>query len=186
MTQSHYFIAVPIDLGVKERLGSWNELEHPPFQRFVHKEDYHITLVFLGGIEQSELDDLQIVLNNIVKNYDVFVLAITELGVFGQKQAPRIFWAGVKREEKLYELQKAIFQTCVDLGMDVDKRGYNPHITLARKYIGNAPYDGNHLNESFHLYMKNVSWSVSNIVIYKTNLDKVPKYEIVASFPLRT
>ena len=186
MSQTHYFIAVPIDSIVKEKIFNWNERENPPFKRLVHKQDYHITLVFLGGIGESMLKELQKELNKVVTIHAAFTLTIDELGIFGPQNRPRIFWAGVKKEEKLFELQKAIFQTCTDLGIEVDKRSYNPHITLARKYSGDDPYVSDQLNASFQSYMESETWQVSNIVIYRTNLDKVPKYEVVASFPLES
>ena len=182
--QPHYFIAVTIDEKVKQKLALWCEKVQPPFQRFVHEQDLHITLAFLGGIESLILEELKVALQGMAKQHVPFSLTIDSLGYFGQKQAPRVYWASVKKEEKLYELQKDVYQTCVDLGIKLEDRAYSPHITLARKYIGVVPYVDDGLKEKFHSYLKSESWKVSSFVIYQTHLKKTPKYEVVASFKL--
>jgi RNA 2',3'-cyclic 3'-phosphodiesterase len=182
--RSHYFIAVPIDQTVKEKLSSWYEKEQPPFQRGVFEQDLHITLVFLGGVEPTLLEELKNALKTVTNQHHSFSLTVENLGFFGQKQAPRVFWASVNQEQMLYELQKDVYQTCINLGMELEKRSYSPHITLARKYIGEGPYVEEELNKSFQSYLKNEKWNVSTIVIYKTHLKRIPKYEVVASFEL--
>ncbi|MFN7250562.1 MAG: RNA 2',3'-cyclic phosphodiesterase [Anaerobacillus sp.] len=181
-TQTHYFIAIPIDKVVKQKLSEWNTKELPPFQRFVHEDDLHITLAFLGGLELPVLDALKDKLLKITRNLDPFSLTIDTLGHFGQKQSPRIFWASVKQENKLFQLQNEVYQTCIDVGIELEKRAYSPHITLARKYIGEGTYVEEHLQESFQKYLKNESWTVSSFVIYQTHLKRIPKYEVVATF----
>lgn len=182
--QPHYFIAVTIDEKVKQKLASWCEKEHLPFQRFVHKQDLHITLAFLGGVESLILEELKVALQGMAKQHVQFSLTIDNLGYFGQNQAPRVFWASVIQEKKLYELQKDVHQTCVDLGIKLEDRAYSPHITLARKYIGDVPYVDDGHKEKFLSNLKNESWKVSSFVIYQTHLKKTPKYEVVASFKL--
>lgn len=183
-TQSHYFIAVPIDEKLKGKLWDWNKDEKPPFKQFVDEADYHITLAFLGGVEPSLLEDLQNSLANISIKHELFSLIFDDIGFFGQENNPRIFWAGVKKEEKLFKLQKAIFETCTRLGFHLDVRSYNPHLTMARKYSGDSPYFQAELKSSFQKTMKNQSWNVSRFVIYQTHLKQTPKYEEIASFSL--
>lgn len=183
-SEAHYFIAVPIKSSLKEKLANWNKREQPPFQRFVDQEDYHITLAFLGSVEPSIMRHLQVNLREISKKHMPFSLFIDDLGFFGQQQAPRVFWASVKKEEKLFQLQEDVFQMCVKLGFELDKRKYSPHITFARKYIGNGVYDEQHLKQSFQQSVGNESWVVSHFVIYQTHLKRTPKYEVIASFDL--
>jgi RNA 2',3'-cyclic 3'-phosphodiesterase len=182
--QTHYFIAIPIDKVVKQKLSDWNTKEHPPFQRFVHEDDLHITLAFLGGLEYPVLENLKNMLQGINRDYSPFSLTVDTLGHFGQKESPRIFWASLKQEEKLFQLQNEVYQTCIDVGIELEKRAYSPHITLARKYIGEGTYVEEHLKESFQKYLKNESWTVSSFVIYQTHLKRIPKYEVVATFQL--
>ncbi|RXI98633.1 RNA 2',3'-cyclic phosphodiesterase [Anaerobacillus alkaliphilus] len=183
--QPHFFIAVPINEKMKEKLGSWLQQSQPPFQKFVHEKDFHITLAFLGGVAPKLLEQLKGGLQTVSEQHPPFSLTIQDLGFFGQKAGPRIFWAGVKHEQKLFDLQKHIYETCVNVGIDLEKRAYSPHITLARKYIGDVPYNDQELKQSFFTTFKDdESWRVSSFVIYQTHLNRTPKYEVVASFQL--
>lgn len=185
-TQSHYFIAVPINKILKGKLADWNKNQNPPFKRFVDEADYHITLAFLGGVELSLIEKLENSLAEIAIDHVPFSLTLENIGFFGQEKQPRIFWAGVKKEEKLNRLQKAIFETCTRLGFQLDTRPYTPHITMARKYSGDSSYHSEKLISSFQKDLKNQSWNVSRFVIYQTNLKQSPKYEEIASFSLGT
>lgn len=182
--QSHYFIAVPVDERLKGKLTNWNKNEKPPFKRFVDEADYHITLAFLGGVEPALLEDLGISLAETSINYAPFSLTLEDIGFFGQENYPRVFWAGVKKEEKLFGLQKGIFETCTRLGFHLDARPYTPHLTLARKYCGDSPFLKEKLKSSFQKNLKNQSWDVSRFVIYRTNLKQTSKYEEIISFSL--
>ncbi len=184
-TQPHYFIAVPIDGNIKGKLASWLQQSKPPFQRFVHEEDFHITLAFLGGVAPSILDQLKAELETAPSQHKSFELTIQDLGHFGQKTSPRIFWAGVEQEENLFQLQRHIYETSVGLGIELENRAYSPHITLARKYIGNGGYDDTNLKRSFNSCLGGEAWTVSSFVIYQTHLNRTPKYEVIASFPLK-
>ncbi|WNF36107.1 RNA 2',3'-cyclic phosphodiesterase [Bacillaceae bacterium IKA-2] len=182
--QSHYFIAVPIDERLKEKLANWNKNQNPPFKQFIDEADYHITLVFLGGVEPSLFKGLKNSLAEISIDHARFSLILNGIGFFGQEKDPRIFWAGVKKEEKLFRLQKAIFETCTKLGFHLDVRPYTPHLTMARKYSGDIPYLNEKLKLSFQKALKEHSWNVSRFVIYQTHLNQTPKYEEIASFSL--
>lgn len=182
--QSHYFIAVPIGERLKGKLANWNKNQKPPFKQFIDEADYHITLVFLGGVEPSLFEDLKNSLAEISIDHAPFSLILDDIGFFGQEKDPRILWAGVKKEEKLFRLQKAIFGTCTRLGFHLDVRPYNPHLTMARKYSGDSPYLNEKLKSSFQKALKIQSWNVSRFVIYKTHLKQTPKYEEIASFSL--
>jgi RNA 2',3'-cyclic 3'-phosphodiesterase len=181
-SQAHYFIAVPIDKEIKEKLSWWNKNEQPPFQRFVHKEDLHLTLAFLGGLELSVLDALKNKLQKVTRTHEPFPLTIDTVGHFGQKESPRIFWASVTHEQKLYKLQNEVYRTCIEVGIELENRAYSPHITMARKYIGEGTYDEENLKESFQKHLKNEWWTVSSFVIFQTHLKRIPKYEVVATF----
>lgn len=179
-TKQHYFVAIPIDSSVKKLIAKWRSDHDLPFKRFVHQEDYHITLAFLGAINKEVLMKLQNSLQEICEEHSPFALTVDRVGTFGQVDSPRVLWFGINEEVKLYQLQKDVYESCIRLGFELDQRAYSPHITIARQYIGEARYS----QIEFTNEMKNVSWNVSSIVIYQTHMNKTPKYEVIASFKL--
>jgi 2'-5' RNA ligase len=183
MRKTHYFIAVPLANDVKERLAKWQETVAPrfPFRSWVHKEDYHITLAFLGDASVEQLQSVCQAMEQITKHHSPFSLSLATIGTFGNLDAPRILWQGVEKEEKLTALQRDVYAACVDIGFSLDRRPFKPHITVARKWQGEDEF---RLDELRKGKTSEGSFLVDRIVLYQTHLDRLPKYEAIASFPL--
>lgn len=186
MTKTHYFLAVPISEDIKLAYKQWSEKLKSlfPFKTWVHHEDYHITLVFLGDTPQAELNKVIAQMKMIVKNHEPFELHLNGLGYFGKKESPRIFWGGIDRQSQLEDLQKDVLQACEKVGFDLENRPYRPHLTLARRYKEDGGFPFQHLEDYFQLEPTLRTFSVPSIVLYQTHLDRSPKYEAIETFKL--
>jgi 2'-5' RNA ligase len=181
----HYFWAVRLPDDTKQMIDDQLEPLKSvfPFKRWVHPSDFHITLVFLGSVEKEKLQSVIDIVGEEVKENTTFTLDIPGLGVFGNKQSPRIFWAAVKQESYLFSLQKQIYQACHQAGFTLESRSYSPHITIARNW--NGPDFETNLLEAHNPFKEiNTKFKVEEVVLYKTNLDQTPKYEPIATFSL--
>jgi 2'-5' RNA ligase len=155
-----------------------------PFGRWVHFEDYHITLAFLGNAEENQLQSSIRLVREVVPNVKSFSLQINQLGAFGQKDAPRIFWAGVEKEITLDTVRDQVYKACTAAGFKLETRPFHPHITIARKWSGSVPFRQDLLIENNPFKDEPIRFSASEVVLYRTHLDRVPKYEAVQVFPL--
>jgi len=177
--QTHYFLAVPIPDEIKLQLGNWVEdgKEQNKFKSWVYPQDYHITLHFLGGISSEQLDRIHDVLPRFLRAWPPFELSITHYGSFGETKTPRVFWAGLGQEPALDDLQEKLGEVLSGLGLEIERRPYRPHITLARKWEGDNPFI---LPE-----MESVAWTflVDQVILYRTHLDRLPRYEGFSKFP---
>lgn len=183
----HYFFAVKLPNDVKSFLHNWIEQnrEKFPFKRWVHEEDYHITLAFLGFAEEEmKIKSIQSV-SSAISDIGPFSLTLSNIGTFGSPKSPRIFWAGVNESQILNNLQKQVYQQCIEVGFQLDKKPFRPHITLARKWEGEQPFDLNSLIPILSEDGKEVSFEVNEVVLYETHLDKSPKYKEYAVFSLK-
>ncbi|WP_044894461.1 RNA 2',3'-cyclic phosphodiesterase [Bacillus alveayuensis] len=186
MRKKHYFIAVPIPLEIRERLAALQSQlkESLSFRNWVHQQDYHITLAFLGEASFIQLEQVKQAMEQIAKSHRSFMLTLDKIGTFGNRLAPRILWQGVKEEPKLYELRDDVYRACIDIGFSLDKRPFAPHITLARKWQGEHEFDVTKVNNIFENKDKNEKFIVERIVLFQTHLDRTPKYEPLFVFPL--
>lgn len=178
----HYFLAAKLPEEVKEFLRDWieaNKLDFP-FARWVHYEDYHITLAFLGFAEESMKQEVVDTMTQLLIDERPFPLTLNKIGIFGPHKKPRIFWADVEQSEKLNEVQKKVYRQCVNIGFQLDKKPFRPHITLARKWQGEEDFDLEMLTK----FENPLSFTVDEVVLYETHLDKTPKYHEYASFSL--
>ncbi|GMB09845.1 2'-5' RNA ligase [Thermolongibacillus altinsuensis] len=177
MLKRHYFLAVSIPDDVKERLGQFARQLEAPFKTWVYPQDYHITLAFLGSASKEQLQQVSKNVSEIVKRHEKFSLELSNLHSFGS----RILWYGVHHEERLFQLQKDVYEACKKVGFSLDERPFTPHITLARKWMGESSIENDLFREKIR---ETIRFAVTEVVLYETHLDKLPKYKPLIRFSL--
>lgn len=183
--QTHFFYALKLPAETKSELNKYcQQLQKVfPFSRWVHGVDYHITLAFLGDAPAEKLMQSKQFIQEQLSDDAEFSLTIQALGTFGRKDSPRIFWAGVEQEPRLDAVRDSVFSACTHAGFQLESRPFHPHITLARKWIGDAPFP--HTAEQLQqTFAEPIQFLAKEVVLYQTHLDKVPKYEAIATFRL--
>jgi RNA 2',3'-cyclic 3'-phosphodiesterase len=97
-----------------------------PGARWVDPGNYHLTLRFIGEVDEGMASDVDAVLLHIqAKRFDV---ALAGVGHFGD----RMLWAGVEKSPPLVHLRDKVESALVRLGLEPETRRYAPHVTLAR------------------------------------------------------
>ncbi|MEM0899318.1 MAG: RNA 2',3'-cyclic phosphodiesterase [Pseudomonadota bacterium] len=97
--------------------------------RWLDRENYHLTLRFLGDMESREADAVASQLDGVRQSS--FEMGFRGLGVFGGAK-PRSLFALPTIGDDLYALQTSVERRCKRLGLAMDKRKFSPHVTLAR------------------------------------------------------
>ncbi|MNE52677.1 2'-5'-RNA ligase [compost metagenome] len=181
------FIAIPLPKEMKQKVDSLcrSYRDQLSFRKWVYVEDYHITVQFLGDTETSRIEQLKEVLEQALLEHKRFKLEAVGLGTFGRDAQPRVLWAGVEGDmSALHGLHQIIISANTRLGYVAEERPYHPHITMARKYREEEKLEKELLN-SMNNEASFGSWLVDRIVLYRTNLGKIPMYEEIASIPLK-
>ncbi|RAL22503.1 RNA 2',3'-cyclic phosphodiesterase [Thermoflavimicrobium daqui] len=182
------FIAIPIVKEQKEFLAKQVKVlqENLPFQKWVCPEDYHLTLYFLGETSLAKLNFIRDAIRQVAQETTPFFLSISNLGVFGKEQQPRVLWMGVKGNlMALTSLQKEVLQALEPFGFYGEDRPYRPHITLARKFRENNFVLSTLLFDKKE-YRRFLEWKVDQIVLYETQLGKKPMYHALEIFHFDT
>jgi RNA 2',3'-cyclic 3'-phosphodiesterase len=184
-SNTHYFYAVSLPPEIKEQLSNYTKMlkEKLPFSRWVHHQDYHITLAFLGSARDDMLELSNKLVKQQVSSLEAFQLTIETLGFFGSNESPRIFWAGVNKEEGLHTLRDQVFLACKQAGFQLETRPFHPHITLARKWQGENPFSEAKFEDEFPI--KPFAFNAHEMVLYQTHLERIPKYEAIEVYPLK-
>ncbi|WP_284777308.1 RNA 2',3'-cyclic phosphodiesterase [Agrobacterium sp. lyk4-40-TYG-31] len=100
-----------------------------PGARWIDVENYHITLRFIGDIDNRTADEVVNRLDRIDR--PEFQVNLTGIGSFGSKK-PHSIWAGVSPSAEMTALQGEVERICQRLGLPPDPRKFTPHVTLAR------------------------------------------------------
>src|SRR4051812_26886949 len=81
-------------------------ISHPP--RWVPPENFHLSLAFLGEVEEEKLPQLKLILEEATQDAAAFDLKFTGVGAFPGTRSARVLWVGVERSEALYFVQKSL------------------------------------------------------------------------------
>ncbi|MFB6173057.1 MAG: RNA 2',3'-cyclic phosphodiesterase [Halobacteriales archaeon] len=95
----------------------------------------HVTLKFLGEVEEARLEEVEDALEAAVEDAGVapFEATYGGLGAFPSEEYIRVVWLGVREgTEALTRLQEAIEERTLALGFEPADHEFTPHVTLAR------------------------------------------------------
>ena len=96
-------------------------------------EKLHITLKFLGNVEESRAQALSLAAERAIGAFSPFTLAIADAGAFPPRGNPRVLWLGVRDSSgSLTRLQQSLEDECAAAGFKREERSFHPHITIAR------------------------------------------------------
>jgi len=97
--------------------------------KWIDQENYHITLRFIGDIDNNQAEELAENLNSDLG--PCLNLELEAVGYFASGQ-PKAVWAGVKLSERLMALQAKQERLCQLADLAPERRKFTPHVTLAR------------------------------------------------------
>jgi 2'-5' RNA ligase len=130
------FVALDIpEHAVKYLDGIQRSLRHlVRADRWQPLHNLHLTLHFLGDVEEAFLPRLQEDLDIVSSIMEPFTLELGQFGAFPHPENPRVLWMGLRGQIKVLRQLHLLLGKRFDLhpGLTYDKRAYHPHITLAR------------------------------------------------------
>lgn len=158
------FVALDIDDGTRERILEFMEQVRPlsPSVRWVSAESLHVTLKFIGEQPDSKASDIEIALAKV--SGTAFMVSFRGSGFFPAAKSARVFWVGIEAGPELGKLAEKIEQALEPLGIAREKRGFNPHLTLARAGGGSGAPDrerGDKPNRNFVRLQQHLSRSAT-------------------------
>ncbi|MCA1056845.1 RNA 2',3'-cyclic phosphodiesterase [Rossellomorea aquimaris] len=185
MLQPHYFFALSLPSEMKEEIVELTAplKEEDPLRKWVHPEDYHITLAFLGQSSGEGLSNAITLVEQSIKTIGCFTLSLSGFGTFGNREAPRIFWMGVQPSPRLHQIREKVFEASEEAGFQLDQKPFSPHITIGRKWKGPSSFSKEWLSgfnpENTRLHQ------IKEVVLYQTHMDRTPKYEAIHTIQMK-
>lgn len=134
-------------------------------------EKLHLTLKFLGDIDEIQLEKLTEAVEETAKQISNFKLRISGTGAFPSARNARVLWLGVKDEaDGLRKLSEILETECERFGFARETRNFKAHLTIARL---REPHKSKELIER---HLKNdfqaEEFAASAIAIYESRLQK--------------
>jgi len=144
MARLRTFIAVELARPQKDRLLAVQEyltatLASPPRKggqgvKWVEEENLHVTLLFLGEVDDRELVRVCQAVSGCCAEHACFTLTLSGISGFPNPRRPRVIYAGIEEgAEELKALHADLEPPLLELGCyRREDRPYTPHVTLGR------------------------------------------------------
>jgi 2'-5' RNA ligase len=137
-----------------------------PGARWVPPENLHLTLAFLGELDRHAAEDVDSAFAAIGAR--PFDLTLRAVGLFGAP--PRVLWAGVERSQPLLHLAEKVMTAAMRTGVDLDRRKFASHVTLAR--LRDAPQRAVQEFLAAHGHFASDRFTVSRFVLFSSHRGK--------------
>jgi RNA 2',3'-cyclic 3'-phosphodiesterase len=150
--------------------------------RWSPRENLHITLRFIGDVDERKAEDIDAELGEI--SLAGFDIALAGVGFFGGEE-PHAMYLGVASNEALLTLQKACERACRRAGLEPAPRAYTPHATVCYLPRRQA-LEPVIAYQQRHALFATPSWVADRFYLYSsaTNGPGPSRYRIEAEYPL--
>ncbi len=95
-------------------------------------EKLHITLKFLGNIDDNKLSSVNNIITESVSNICRINMKVSHFGAFPDLSRPKILYVGFDKSHQLNDLQSSIDMGLSTIGFEEEARKFIPHVTIAR------------------------------------------------------
>lgn len=145
--------------------------------KWVHHENYHVTLVFLGETKAEQKNHIVSIMQSMAAELSQFELYVSGVDAFDSDQKARVIYCGVQNKKNLRSMVQQIQEK---LRMP-PAENYSPHLTIAR--LRNP----SHVRDIISPVRRKDFFKVpvTEIRLYKSTLvGHFPSYKILERFPL--
>ncbi|APF26770.1 RNA 2',3'-cyclic phosphodiesterase [Clostridium botulinum] len=136
------FYAVTFQEETKEKLIEYKNLvsNNSVKGRFTNKNNFHLTLEFIGEVDEKELSLLTNILYKLQNPPKELITSY--IGSFKRRDKD-IIWLGIEENKELITLQRNLRNLLINNGFKIENRKYKPHITIGREIVTKGPIDKN-------------------------------------------
>jgi 2'-5' RNA ligase len=155
--------------------------------RWVKVDNIHLTILFLGSVDEDTIGDIEEKVNVVVKGFSAFKTKLNAVGAFPHWKRPRVIWIGLNGDiGRLSNLRNKLQEELKVLGFMPEKRPFRPHLTLGR-FKGPIDRDED-MKWILDRYrdINSALYQLNELILYKSDLKPDgPVYTKMATWPLR-
>lgn len=184
------FIAIELPQDIKTDLSNiQEELKQTRADvKWVKPENIHLTLKFLGEIDQNLVKKICSILDEIAQKNAPFNLRLTNLGAYPKLKYPRVIWIGIANDQPVVKIAEEIEKETIKIGLAAELRPFSSHITLGRvrSALNRAALAEklDYLNKTSS--SENPDFGVHSLILFKSTLTPTgPIYEAIFSCSLK-
>ncbi|OGW84245.1 MAG: 2'-5' RNA ligase [Omnitrophica bacterium RIFCSPLOWO2_01_FULL_45_10] len=101
--------------------------------KWVENNNIHLTLKFLGEVDDKKVEEVKANLEAIAKETRPFEITLKDVGAFPKIDYPRVIWAGLdKGVQESKVLAEKIDEALSGIGFEKEARPFAAHLTIGR------------------------------------------------------
>jgi RNA 2',3'-cyclic 3'-phosphodiesterase len=191
------FIALEMSAPAQRVLGQTIErfARALPAPRWVDVAGIHLTLAFLGELDDDRLALAMEAARAAAHDFPAFDYRLTAAGFFGPPQQPRVIWMGVEDKpvaqlhgSPLQRLHSDLDRELQRRNFETEKRPFSPHLTLARVKQPLSPAELQTLQRLLHGKQENTGstlYRAGHLNVMKSELSRAgAKYSVLEACAL--
>lgn len=153
--------------------------QHVAGAGWVPKENLHLTLAFLGRVDDQRIGEISSAIAGLVQGHVDFSVRLGGLGAFPSTRRARVIWAGLDDPAQgISGLADSVGEAMERLGFPREKRAFSPHVTVARLKTPRRV----ELDEA----LEPISFPVERISLFESRLGRPHAvYTELTTFPFR-
>lgn len=157
--------------------------EAAPGGRWVHPSLWHLTLKFLGEVEDDLVPAIGDLAAEIVARHVSFELSLRNLGMFPNAERPKVLWVGTEDgAEEIAAIARDLDEGLDGLGFEPEGKPYRAHLTIARF---RDPHEAGELASMIGPSDEIGRFEVEEIVLMQSVLrPRGPDYSVLEKLPL--
>ncbi len=172
------FISIPLPVGIRNVLVDLQkELSGFAKVKWVTKKNIHLTLKFLGEVEERRLEEIKRILRTI--KFSRFKAELSSIGAFPNLNHINTLWISIEPKNEIIKLQQQVDQLLLSYFPQQQK--FTSHITLGRvKFIKKREQMIQKINK---LQIPKQKFEITKFELTKSTLTKDgPIYEVIEEF----
>lgn len=132
-----YFLGLDLSITSKLALARWRETALPKFDKAVPSANFHITLSFLGQVNEATLEKLCDAIDDIEGKSEPIKLTLEQMGYWSK---PKILYLAPSNiVPPLHALEEKTTKIARRCNIVMKHSIYKPHVTIARGLKANPP-----------------------------------------------
>ena len=132
MKKHRVFIAINLPPEIKKELIFYRKKWENLPVRWVKEENLHLTLIFIGYVEDEDLLEIFEKTKNGAEKHQPFFLNFQRICLGPPKKPPRMFWVEGEKSREMSLLKDDLSGELEGLKRKNEVREFKPHITLGR------------------------------------------------------
>lgn len=180
------FVALNLPEPVRDRLcAAVRPLTRIAGVRAIACDALHLTLHFIGHVEEPRVDVAADCVARAVRSATAFPLQLSDMGAFPNVRRPRVWWVGVSSPPELLGLQQDVEAGLAAEGFRTEERTFHPHLTVGRVRETASRADLTAMAEAAAAFAFSESFRVESVELMRSELRRDgARYSVVRSWPL--